>query len=187
MNTASQALSRRFGPALLIAAAAFLSSVPVGAGAQAQLDGSILGAWTAPDRQSLNFSGSSVRHGPIACDEGRCQLTNPVPCKWSNLRDRLREANGDGICRIAESATTDSKAGVLRGFDERLRAESNRDRGFLASAKRNRLLLDSIKPTPLRHFVLNEFGDIYDLYFDGEHIFSLPSMGIGVTRFGRTR
>lgn len=173
--------------AIIAQAHSFTGSKAVAEAPVAQDSRPISGRWVAPDGQSMELSANSMKQVSMACDEGRCQLTAKTTCKWSNLHDELRASNGDGLCHISEGAVPISKAEVIRGFDERLRAESSNDRGFLATAKRNRSLIDSMKPVPLRHFIVNESGDVYDLYFDGEHFFGLASMGIGATRFGRSR
>jgi hypothetical protein len=44
-----------------------------------------------------------------------------------------------------------------------------------------------MKPVPLRNFILNDAGDVYEFYFDGERIFRLTTIGIGVQIFTHYR
>lgn len=92
---------------------------------------------------------------------------------------------GGGTCQFSESTRGKSKDDILRGFDAQRRKETNTDKGFVAYAKRARGSLESMKPVPLRNFILNDAGDVYEFYFDGERIFRLTTIGIGVQTFVR--
>lgn len=168
-------------------ASLFLSLILVASSVSAQLDRALSGRWISREKEMLEISPTVIRYRSQVCDEGRCQLKNPYLCKWSPTRDQLRDSMGGGTCQFSESTRGKSKDVILREFNARRREETNTDKGFVAYIKRARGSLESMKPVPLRNFILNDAGDVYEFYFDGDRIFRITPLGVGVETFTRSR
>lgn len=168
-------------------ASLLLTLVMVASSASAQLDRALSGRWISRDKEVLEISPTVIRYRFQICDEGRCQLRNPYLCTWSPSRDQLRDFMGGGTCQFSESTHGKSKDVILKEFDERRRKETNIDKGFIAYIKQARKSLESMRQVPLRNFILNDAGDVYELYFDGEHIFRLTAMGVGIEVFSHAK
>ena len=159
----------------------------VGFSANAQVDPQFYGRWTGSGKTIFEMSPAAMKYSPLACDEGTCQRVKTFLCRWSAMGDRLRDDPGDGTCRFSASTRARTRADLLREFDAQFRQEANNDRGFVAAAKRSRRALESMKPTALRSFILNDAGDVSEFFFDGEHVFRMRPIGAGVEGFARTR
>lgn len=158
--------------ALAVLLTAFLST------AQAQLDSQWIGKWKGSNKSTLDISPGGMRYRYIECDEdgSRCAQVKPLACVWTRDGDALKN-NPDGSCRIGESRPKRSREDIIRNFESEAHQLIKENSSLKRTINESRAELNRMKSGVFSVMVLDNWGNVTELVFDGERIFQLNSFG----------
>ena len=146
--------------------------------AQAQLDSQWIGKWKGSNKSTLDISPSGMRYRYIECDEdgSGCAQVKPLACVWSKDGDTLKK-NPGGSCKIGESRNKRSRDDIIRNFETVAHQLVKENSSIARTMNKNRTELNRMKSGIFRVMVLDNYGDVTELIFDGERVYQINPWG----------